>query len=218
MSKLKLPRPYISNSQFNLFTRDPMEYYEQYFVAGIQEEREPLTIGKIFQKAWCDKKYDYAKELEKAGFTSDKARAIKTALEHPATIRLAKGKTEKTLIVQGRGLTYPILAQIDGIDLDINFVIENKFGIPWTQERTDSGMYYAQNGKRYQDRQLTWYILAYHIKYRRFPKFLLQSFNGKHGAPNKFWVIKYVVDLDMLVRDINNMVALVEAGDFEKYN
>ena len=67
MSKLKVPRPYVSNSQFSLFTRDPMEYYEQYFVAGIEKEGEPLTIGKIFQQAWCDKKYDYAKALEEAG-------------------------------------------------------------------------------------------------------------------------------------------------------
>lgn len=217
MSKLKLPRPYISNSQLSLFTRDPMAYYEQYFVARIEEKGEPLTIGKIFQEAWCDKKYDYTKALEEAGFTSDKARAIRTALEHPATVRLPKSKTEKQFIVKGRGLDYPILAQLDGVDPKINLVVENKFGLPWTQEKVDNGMYYAKDGKQYRDRQLTWYTLGYWIKYKRFPKFLLQSFNGKHGAPNKFWAKRTPADLDELVVDINNMVALIEAGDFEKH-
>jgi hypothetical protein len=217
MSKLKMPLPYLSHSAFALFNRDPMAYYEQYYVARYQEERAPMTLGKIFQLAWCDPKYDYAEALKKAGFTSDKARAIKTALEHPATIRLPKKLTEKSITIKGRGLEYPILAQLDGLDPEANLIVENKFGVPWTQERVNNGMYRDSEGVEHRDRQLTWYTLVYWIKYRKYPKFLLQSFNGKHGAPNKFWVKKYSVDLDMLIHDINSMVARVTAGDFEKY-
>lgn len=217
MSKLKMPLPYLSHSAFALFQRDPMAYYEQYYVGRFQEEKEPMTVGKIFQKAWCDPKYNYVEALKKAGFNGDKARAIKTALEHPATVRLPKKLTEKQRIVTGRGLEYPILAQFDGEDVDANLLVENKFGVAWTQDRVNNGEYYDSEGVKRRDRQLTWYTLVYWIKYRKFPKFLLQSFNGKHGAPNKFWVKKYAVDLDILVNDINNMVARILAGDFEKH-
>lgn len=217
MSRLQMPLPYLSNSAFNLYEKDPMEYYEQYFVARVQEESEPMTLGTIFQEAWCDKKYDYAKALEEAGFNGDKERAIKTALEHHATVKLPKKYTEKKLTVQGRGLEYPILAQFDGYRPDAILVVENKFGAPWTQERINNSVYYDKEGVKRRDRQLTWYILTFYIKHRKMPKFLLQSFNSKNGTPRKFWVTRTMYDLDMLIQDINNMVTRVQAGDFNKY-
>lgn len=212
-----MPLPYLSKSAFELYEKDPMEYYEQYFVARVYEESEAMTLGTIFQEAWCDPKYNYKKALKEAGFNSDKARAIENALNHPATIKLPKKKTEKSVTVQGRGLRYPVLAQFDGLDPDINLIVENKFGAVWTQDRVNSSVYYDKDRKQRKDRQLTWYTLVYWIKYRKFPKFLLQSFNGRNGIPNKFWVKKYAADLDMLVADINNMVTRVQSGDFEKY-
>lgn len=205
MSELKLPKPYISHSQFTLFKRDPMAYYEQYFVARLDEPTEKMTLGKIFQKAWCDKKYPYEQELKKAGFTSDKLRVIKTALEHPATLKIQKSKTEQQFTVKDPAIDYPILAQLDGLDKDIRLIIENKMGQPWNQARVDT------------DTQVTWYMLCYKIKYRQMPKFLLQSFNSRNGIPNKFWGKRYKVDFDRLISEINGMVTRIKAGDFEQY-
>lgn len=215
--KIEMPLPYLSNSAFNLYCKDPMEYYEQYFVARVQKEYKPMTEGKIFQEAWCDKKFDYKKALQKEGFNPDRARAIETALSHHATVRLPKSKTEKEYIVKGFGLNYPILAQFDGLDPKAILIVENKWGKPWTAERVENCVYYDRDGTQRRDRQITWYILAFYIKHRKLPKFLLQSFNSKSGIPNKFWTKRTMDDLHMLVRDINTMVERVQAGDFEKY-
>lgn len=212
--KLKLPLPYISNSSFALFQIDPMAWYQQYYVARVREDSKPMTLGSIFQEAWCNPKYDYVRALHAAGFNGDKARAMKTSLEHKQTVRLPKSKTEKTIIVKGAGLKYPIMAKFDGLDPDATLIVENKWGAVWTQKRVDDGLYFDQDKKQRQDRQITWYILAYKIKYGRLPKFLLQSFNGKNGIPNQFWAKRTLYDLDKLVFDINSMVDRIEAGDF----
>ena len=193
-----------------------MEWYMQYMVARVEKEGEPLTLGKIFQQAMCDKKFDYAKALKEAGFNSDKERIFKRALENRTIVRLPKKNTEKKIIVKGRGLNYPILAQFDGIDTDITLIVENKFGCVWTQQRVDDGIFYDETRTKRQDRQITWYILAYYIKYGVMPRFLLQSFNGKNGALVQLWAERTMFDLDKLVHDINEMVARVEAGDFNK--
>lgn len=191
-----------------------MEWYQQYFVARVTEESAPMNLGRVFQDAWCDPKYDYVAALKKLGFNGDKARAMKTSLEHPQTVRLPKRKTEKTFIVKGHGLKYPIMVKADGLDTDVDLIIENKWGAVWTQKRVDDGLYYDQDKKQRQDRQITWYILGYYIKYGRLPKFLLQSFNGKNGIPNHLWAKRTAYDLDKLVFDINSMVDRIEAGDF----
>lgn len=220
MSKLKLPLPYISHSSFALFQFDPLEWYQQYYVARVDKQSEPMTLGKIFQLAWSNPKYNYAKALEDEGFTSDKARVITTALANPEVIRLPKKLTEKELIVQGRGLNYPILAQLDGEDTNAQLIVENKFGIPWKQDRLDTGVYWLGDGKRdglCRDRQKTWYMLAYYIKHRKKPKFVLQSFNKNNGQLTKLWGHSTAYDFDLLIKDINDMVTRIEAGDFEKH-
>lgn len=211
---LEMPLPYLSNSSFGLFQKDPMAWYKQYFVARVTEESDPMTLGAIFQDAWCDKKYDYPTRLKDAKFNSDKARAMRNSLQHSQTIRLPKSKTERTIIVKGHGLKYPIMAKFDGLDTTADLIVENKWGVVWNQKRVDDGLYYDQDKKQRQDRQITWYILAYLIKYKRMPKFLLQSFNGKNGIPNHFWATRTAFDLDKLVFDINSMVDRVRAGDF----
>lgn len=216
--KMKMPLPYLSNSAFELFQKDPMAYYTQYYVARLDESKPAMDLGKIFQLAWCDPKYDYVAALKKLGFNGDKARAMKNALTHPATVRLPKRKTEKQVIVKHPTLAYPILAQFDGIETDDPLIVENKWGIPWTQERVDTGIYFDMEGKRRRARQITWYILAYKLKYGKMPKFLLQSFNGKNGVVNKFWAKRTVADLKELTADIESMVRRIEAGDFKKYN
>lgn len=220
MSKLKLPLPYISHSSFALFHFDPLEWYQQYYVARVDKQTDPMTLGKIFQLAWSDPKFDYAKALKKEGFTSDKARIIKQALNNPEVIRLPKKLTEKEIVVQGRGLTYPILAQLDGEDQISHLIVENKFGMVWKQERLDTGEYWLADGPRKglcRDRQKTWYMLAFYLKYRKKPKFLLQSFNGKNGQLTKLWGHSTMYDFELLINDINNMVTRIEAGDFEKH-
>lgn len=205
MSELKLPKAYISHSQFVLFKRDPMAYYEQYFVAKIDEPTDKMSLGKIFQEAWCDPKYNYEKKLKEVGFNSDKTRVIKTALEHPATVKLPKNKTEKQFVVTSREIDYPILAQLDGLDANIKLIVENKFGQPWNQEKVST------------DSQITWYLLCYKLQYNHLPKFLLQSFNSRNGIPNKFWAKRRKEDFDRLISEINGMVARIKAGDFEQY-
>ena len=220
MSKLKLPLPYISHSSFSLFQWDPLEWYQQYYVARVEKKSEPMTLGKIFQLAWSNPKFDYTEALKAEGFTSDKARIIKQALENKEVIRLPKGLTEKELIVQGRGLNYPILAQLDGEETNADLIVENKFGVVWKQERLDTGIYWLGDGPRTglcRDRQKTWYMLAYYLKHKKKPKFLLQSFNGKNGQLTKLWGKSTMYDFDLLINDINNMVTRIEAGDFEKH-
>lgn len=214
--KLEMPISYFSQSSFGLFMRDPMAWYMQYMVGRVEKKGPALTKGKIFQIAWSDRKYDYAKELKKAGFNSDIARAMKMAVEHPQTVRLPKSKTEKTIIVKGLGLKFPILAQFDGIDEKINLIIENKFGVVWNQKRVDDGVYYDSEGRKQQDWQITWYILVYYIKYGRMPEFLLQSYNGKHGVPTQLWAKRTMYDLDKLVSDINYAYDRVMARNFDK--
>lgn len=187
----------------------------QYMVGRVERVGKKMSLGKIFQMAWCDKKYDYTLALKQNGFNSDEARAMRNALAHERTVRLPKSKTEKSITVIGRGLNYPILIQLDGCDPDANLIVENKWGATWTQKRVDDGLYYDENKVQRQDRQITWYMLGYWIKYRRMPKFLLQSFNNKNGIPTHLWAKRYEYDLDKLVHDINAMVARVEAGDFE---
>ena len=209
-----MPEPYVSNSSFSLWNKDRTAWYLQYMVAREERKGEKMTLGKIFQEAWCDKKYDYVKELKKHGFTSDKARAIKNALSHPRTIRLPKGKTEKEILVKGRGLLWPILAKLDGADTEANLIVENKWGKKWTQKRVDTGIYHDENAVQRVDYQITWYILAYYLKYRKIPRFVLQSFNEKNGIPEQLWAKRYQFDLDRLILEINKMVMAVQQCKF----
>ena len=204
MSKLKLPKPYISPSQLMLFERDPMAYYEQYFVARIDAPTQKMTFGKIFQEAWCDKKYNYEKELQKHGFTSDKLRVIRTALSHPDTIKMAKSKTEKTITIKHPDIKdYKLLCILDG--LDRNEITENKMGVWWTEKTVQESV------------QLTWQMMSFYIKNKKMPKLRLQSFNANNGFPRIFWAKRTKADFDNLVLRINSMITKIESGDFEKY-
>lgn len=204
MSRVKMPLPYLSYSAFDLYQRDPLEFYQQYFVARVDRATTKMTLGKIFQEAWRSRKYNYRKALEKAGFTGNHERAIRTALEHPRTIRLPAAKTERKHTVKGHGLKYPILAIFDGDDEKAKLLVENKFGAVWSQEMADTA------------KQITWYALVCKIKRGYIPKIVLQSFNAKNGIPKHLWTTRYAFDLDKLVHEINSMVAKVEAGNFEK--
>lgn len=213
-----MPLPYLSKSAFELYERDPIEYYKEYFVCRKNIQNDKMILGTIFQEAWCDKKYDYKKELKKAGFNSDSERAITTALNHHALTKLPKSKTEKKWTVQGLGLNYPILAIFDGLDEDIDLIVENKFGAPWNKKRIETEMFTDSNGQQQRDRQATWYALVYYIKKGKIPKFMLQSVNSRSGIPNKFYIKKTLKDLKELVMEINTMVERVTSGDFNKYN
>lgn len=202
MKKLKMPLPYLSYSAFDLYLRDPIEFYKQYYVGRVDSATPKMVLGKVFQEAWSDPKYDYAEELRKAGFTADAERAVRTALTHPQTVRLKKSKCEKEYTVQGRGLKYPIKGIFDGEDREAQLIVENKFGAPWNQ--------YTVN----KSKQLTWYILITTIKHGYTPKVLLQSFNSKNGLPTHFWVTRSVFELDKLVNDINKVVERIESADF----
>lgn len=198
-----MPLPYLSYSAFWLFQKDPMEYYKQYFICRVDEATPQMMLGKIFQEAWSDPKYDYVAALKEAGFTSDKARIIKTALENKDTLRLPKKKCEKKYTVQGMGLAYPIMGIFDGEDLDARLQIENKFGRHWNQAMAD------------ESKQITWYALVCYIKHGYIPKQVLQSFNSNNGQPKQFWTKRYMFDLDKLVIEINKMVEKVQRGEFE---
>lgn len=200
-----MPLPYLSFSAFDLYQRDPIEFYQQYFVCRVDRATAKMTLGKIFQEAWSDPKYDYKKALKSAGFTSNYERIVRTALEHPRTVRLPKNKCEKKYIVKGRGLAYPIMGVFDGDDVGKKTIIENKFGAVWSQDTVTK------------HKQITWYMLVNKIKRGYMPKFLLQSYNAKNGIPKHYWAKRYEFDLDKLVQEINTMVARVQAGDFEKH-
>lgn len=200
---LKMPLPYISYSAWALFQKSPVEYYQQYFIGRIDKPTPRMLLGKIFQEAWSDPKYDYVKELKKVGFTSDYERIIRTALNHKQTVRLPKHKCERKHIVRSRELDHPIMAVFDGEDKPIQLLVENKLGHVWTQHEADTS------------EQITWYVLAWKIKYRTFPKnILLQSFNGKNGLPTLLWTKRAQYDLDELTYRINQTVAKIKAGEF----
>lgn len=205
-----MPKPYISWSQFWLYQNNPLEYYQQYFVCPIDRKSQKMTLGSIFQLSWCDSKYDYTSELHKAGFTSNYSRIIKTALHHKDTLKINKCETEKKIRltkkeIEDLKISYPILGVLDGFCKEQKLVIENKFGINWTKERVKN------------DKQITWYSLCVYARYGFIPQVALQSFNSRTGIPNVFRVKRNKSDLRQLVREINNMVALVRAGNFEKY-
>lgn len=187
-----------------------MEYYQQYYIARLDEPTEPMMIGKIFQKAWCDPKYPYERELNRLGFTSEKTRVIKTALEHPALIKSDTWQTEYRIDVapvQYRakefGLTYPIMGSLDGYDRGV--VLENKIGYPWNQQRADEST------------QITWYSILVYVKHGIIPNSIIQSVNGKHGIPALFKTKRTKKQLKEMVEEINSMVAFLEAGDFNQY-
>ena len=206
MSKLKLPLPYISHSQFWLFENDPMEYYQQYFVCRIDEPTDKMILGKVFQEAWSDPKYPWRDKLKEAGFNGDKVRVIETALAHKEAVRLAKNKTEKRLEIEHPDVAdYKLLSIMDGLELDIHTITENKMGKWWTQKTVEEST------------QITWYMMSYYVKYGKMPKLRLQSYNGNNGIPRVFWAKRTKADFDALITRINNMVTRIEAGDFAKY-
>lgn len=206
MSNLKLPLDYISHSQFYLFMRDPMAYYEQYFVGRVDNATPKMIFGKIFQEAWSDKKYNYEKELYKNGFTSDKLRVIKTALSHPEAKNLPKNKTEKQITIKHPDIKrYKLLSIFDGLEKDKHIITENKMGAWWTERTVQEST------------QITWYMMSYYIKYGVIPRLCLQSYNANNGFPRKFWAKRTKKDFDNLVIDINSMITRIEAGDFNKY-
>ena len=204
---MKLPAPYISYSQYWLYRKDPMEYYEQYYIGRVDEPTPPMILGRVFQEAWCDPKYNYTQALIDEGMApaARYSRIIKTALEHPRTIKVAKSKTEKRLKVQGMGLKYPILGILDGFDTDRRVILENKMtNNAWDQDRADT------------DEQLTWYALAVRLKYGWTPKIILQAVNSKNGIPKQYQTKRYVTQMRDLIININSMVDRIAAGDFEQ--
>lgn len=200
---IKLPLPYLSYSAYWLYNKDPLGYYQQYFIARVEEPTEKMLLGKIFQEAWSDPAFDYEAELIKEGFTSNYARIVKTAIDHPQAVRLPKVLCEKKFQVQGRGLKYPILGIFDGFDKNMKLVVENKMGTPWRQDRVDT------------DEQLTWYTLICVIKFGFYPKIRLQSFNGRNGIPTIYNTKRSKAQVEALIRKINAVVERISAGDFE---
>ncbi len=200
---MKLPRPYLSHSQFWLFNHDPEEYYKQYYIARIDKPTPKMVLGKLFQEAWSDRAFNYIKALKKAGFNSDQARIFKFALEHPTTIRFPKNKTEKRLDGKGLGLKYPIMGYLDGFDKAKRHLVENKLGVVWTQDRADEST------------QITWYALLIYLNFKFIPKRnTLQSFNGRNGMPNLRETKRIKQDLKFLVEAINEMHDRILADDF----
>jgi hypothetical protein len=198
-----MPLPYLSYSAWDLYNRDPMAYFQQYYVGRVDKPTLKMTLGKIFQEAWCDPKYDYIAELRRVGFTSDYERIMKTALEHPQLVRLPKKNTEKKYTVTGHGLKYPIMAIYDGEGVP-PILVENKFGAVWNERRVR------------ESKQLVWYSLVYLIKRGKLPKILLQSVNSKNGIPTHYWIRHTILEVDVLVSEINRVVDKIQAGDFEQ--
>lgn len=201
--KIKPPLKYISHSQFWLFNNNPAEYYQQYYIARVDQPTDKMIFGKIFQEAWSDPKYDYKTELKKAGFTPSKELVIERALQHPDTKRLPVSKTEKKVYAKGLGLNYQIMGILDGFS--DGEIIENKTGKVWSKKMVD------------ESDQITWYSLLVYIKYGYMPKFRLQSFNSNNGMPTIYVGKRKVGQLKELVKRINSMVARIEAGDFNNY-
>ena len=203
--EIKPPRSYLSHSQFYLFKNDPEEYFRQYYVAKLDRRTKKMHKGKVFQEAWCDPKYKYGPILRKAGFTPDVERAIKTALEHPDTIRVEKRFTEVKLRAKGMGLNCTILGILDGFKKADKLLLENKFGVVWTEDRVAKEV------------QLTWYMLIVYIKYGFIPKTILQSFNANNGIPTLIKVKRTIADFKELIEDINSVWARIIIGDYNQY-
>lgn len=200
-----MPLPYLSFSAWWLYQQSPVEFYQQYYVGRVDAPTLKMQLGKIFQEAWSDPKYNFVKELKKVGFTSDYERIIRTAVTHHQTLKLPKEKCEKKYVVKGNGLAHPIMGIFDGQDKKIGLLVENKFGKVWTQQMAD------------ESKQITWYCLVWQMKFGDLPKqILLQSFNSKNGLPTYRWTSRKQYDIDKLVHEINETVARIKAGDFRE--
>lgn len=207
VATLKPPRPYFSHSQFALFNRNPEEYYQQYYISPIDNATPKMTLGKIFQEAWCDPEYDYEKMLREIGYTPDYARAMRTALEHPDTVRVDKKDTEKILKAKGMGLECTLLSKMDALvgTKKLPAIIENKYGKPLTVEQV-----------RVND-QFTWYMLTVYLKLGVIPRMRVQSFNSKNGIPTIHHITRTKDDFRALIERINSSWTRIVKNDFNLY-
>ncbi len=173
---LKLPKGYLSYTQMNTYLWDPKDYYEQYilgkdFMAELRKTNvdrwEKIILGGIFQEAWADPRVNWRRKLKAEGFTANKERIIKTALEQKSLMRLAPSKCERDFRVEFKGI--PLVIKLDGFDKEKRLLLENKFGVVRSQENVDA------------DNQISFYCLGIKLLFGWIPKIYLQSVNDRTG-------------------------------------
>lgn len=138
----KMPRPYLSWSQYSLWKRDPRLYYRRYILNEAPEFTEALDFGKRLATA-----------LEKNEETGD-------LMIDQAMIFLPSVKTrEHEIKVELDDI--PIMGVLDGFDPDTYSIDEFKSGkTKWCQSMVD------KHG------QLTFYTLLVYLQYKKLPKYI----------------------------------------------
>lgn len=195
MAVNKKLKHYVSYTQLELLLRDPEEYEKRYVLGLKEEPTEAMTFGKIFQRAWADRTFNYARACAREGLTSDKARIIKTALAQPGIIRVSYKQADESGMTKVLLEHEPInlMANFDGVIEKEMTIIENKTGHPWGQDRVEESL------------QLTMYAYVAHKKFN-WPldkmKIVLQSFDGYNGKMRQFVTTRSKVDFDDLLDKI----------------
>ena len=117
-------KKYVSWSQFNLYLKDPEEYYRQYVLGIKPEPSMKMVFGSIFSEAYenrGNKKYDLDKRLQQAGFTANYNRIAKNALSQLPYME--DEVCEKTYEIDYT--PFNLLGRFDGVIEARNVVIEN---------------------------------------------------------------------------------------------
>lgn len=210
--KLKLPKGYISFSQMNLYLWDPREYYEQYilgknFMAELRktdiDRWDKITLGSIFQEAWADPRINWRRRLKSEGFTANKERIIKTALDQKNLMTMATSKCDKEIRTNFEGI--PLIIKPDGFDKEKRILLENKFGAIRSQEKVD------------EDNQISFYCLGIKLLFGWIPEtIILQSVNDRTGKVEPVKTKRTKADLDHVGELIKLAARGISEGVWEK--
>lgn len=180
-----MKKTYYSYSRLWTYLRDPEEYYRKYVQGFWDPPTAKMLLGTIFSDAYSERKkaetgiaFDWREALkhpekyyknvpEGTFFTPDFERVMDTALNHPKLVRLPSFLCEQTIRVESK--ICPLLAKNDGFNPKAMLVVENKYGMPWTEDRVES------------DDQLTFYSYVGYLLKGEIPKIRLQSINRNNG-------------------------------------
>ena len=203
---LNLPFKHLSYTQVNTYLNNPKEYMEQYilgkdWMAEIKKTNprlwDKVTLGGIIQDAISDPRVNWIKKLRENGFTSDKERIIKTALNAHNLVKMAPAHSDKKIYVDYCGI--PLVIKPDG--WDGKTLLETKFGAPRNQERIDD------------DLQISTYVLGLKIHTGKMPKKIVyQVIDDKTGKIRLFETTRRDQDLD----HVGNLIIQVARGISER--
>ena len=151
----KMPRPYLSWSQLNMWEKDPNLYYQVYFEGLDQFRTKYLELGTRMATA-----------LEN-GFDAENDPMMEMMLIYMPTYQI------KEFDIKENFEDIPLFGKLDGFDVNNLIVGEYKSGKKWTQSMVDNHS------------QLTFYAFLVWLKYKVLPKQIFlhwaQTYEDENG-------------------------------------